>query len=323
MTLPIDKLKSVKTIVAHANCADGIMSAVFLHDVLPDAQIHFVQYGTPELAALQPSEGMLFCDFSPPPDRYEDFIEAGTIILDHHKSAQHIVEAAKELGRFGDEEKDPGVCGAYLAYREVWKVLTTADDNDERWQAKNLAHLSGVRDTWQRQSPDWEDACALAEVIRFYPTASWMERSEPFSRANFNWWAERRVLGKLLIEKTQKSVSEAVAKAYRFTSNAGTRVALFPGIKLSSDAADHVGDEADIVVGFDYVGIEEELGTLVFSTRSRGDFNVAALCKANGGGGHTKAAGFGLKFHPFRDYGKNPYLTFREILDAYESGSRT
>lgn len=44
--LNVDELRSVNHIITHANCADGIASAMLLTWVLPDARVSFVQYGS-------------------------------------------------------------------------------------------------------------------------------------------------------------------------------------------------------------------------------------------------------------------------------------
>jgi hypothetical protein len=59
-------LHNVKKCIVHANCPDGLLSALLLHDELPSASIEFVQYGSPAFRNLKPEPGMLFADFSPP-----------------------------------------------------------------------------------------------------------------------------------------------------------------------------------------------------------------------------------------------------------------
>lgn len=142
--LTIDQLKSVKTIITHDHCPDGTASAILLHDVLPDAEVKFVQYNTEAHRTLVPTPGMLICDFSPflpkkeveiegekkqVPDyeKVQPFVDAGVIVLDHHKGAKKLVEMFGANGVFADEETEPGVSGAVLAFRHVWLPLR----NDE------------------------------------------------------------------------------------------------------------------------------------------------------------------------------------------------
>lgn len=312
MPLPLEKLQAVKTIISHENCADGTAAAMFLHDVLPDAKIRFVQYGDAQ-RNLQAEPGMLFCDFSPHPETFQQFIDQGALILDHHKGAQAIVEAFGESGVFGDEILDPGVCGAFLAYREVWFRLkhTVSVFGSE------IARLAGVRDTWQRQDPTWDEACVLAEAMRFYPAESWLI-ANPFAPENREWWEARLATGRILVERSAKSVQKAVDVAYRFTTSRGTRCVLFSGVRLSSDAAELVGKDADLVVGFDYYGIEKGQINLVFSTRSHTDFDCLKLCKSQGGGGHTQAAGFSIK-SDLETGNQDPYTVFEATLEWYEA----
>lgn len=87
---------------------------------------------------------MLFCDIAPPAERAHEFLPRVPVVLDHHKGAEHLVKTFTHHV-FADEKLEPGVSGAVLAYREVWKPLkplgfTTAAD---------FARLAGVCDTWQ------------------------------------------------------------------------------------------------------------------------------------------------------------------------------
>jgi oligoribonuclease NrnB/cAMP/cGMP phosphodiesterase (DHH superfamily) len=319
---PLEKLLAVKKIVSHENCPDGMASAILLHDVLPNAEIVFMQYQTVHQKELNPEPGMLFVDFSPHESRFREFVEAGALVLDHHKTAAPIVEAFGKNGVFGNEVDEPGVCGAVLAYRHVWEPLTRAgrDPNDSNLgglllRAEAFATLAGVRDTWQNKSPDWRKACIQAEMLRFYPAENWLSVFNPFRYENNSFWAERTKLGQLIVEKHEIAVKKSIEKAYRFTTAKGTRVIMLSNTHTTSDAAEALGSEVDLVVGF---GFEVDGGTpkVFFSTRSRGEFDCGTFCKSLGGGGHTKAAGFNRPLTIGTSL--EPYSFLKNILEAYE-----
>lgn len=170
--ISVEKLRSIKTLACHADCPDGLASAMILRQALPSAEVIFVQYNSIEMANLKAEPGILFCDFCPPQDRYREFLEAGAIVLDHHKSTKHIVLEFGENGVYADEKTEPGVSGAVLAFREVWTRMKqplgfTGFLGLE--EMERFAQLAGIRDTWQKQSPDWEEACAQAAALMFYP----------------------------------------------------------------------------------------------------------------------------------------------------------
>ena len=320
--LPLDQLRATKTIIVHDSCADGLASALFLHDVLPEADLRFVQYSTLAYLNLEASPNMLFCDFSPPAERWEPFRDAGAMILDHHKKAKSIVQAFGENGVFADEVLDPGVCGAYLAYREVWCRLADKSYQDEAgpWPQR-VAELAGIRDTWLNKHPDWKEACILADAMRFFPAETWLERRRPFDLASHKeWWDERIGVGRWLFEKNERTVQKALANSYRFTTTKGTRVVVFEGMKPTSDASDAMGDDADLIVGFNYF-LEEfpegRMCTLTFSTRSRTGFDCSALAAHYGGGGHTAAAGFSVRFDP-REGARDPFTVIRDLVEKYQ-----
>ena len=320
--LSLEKIREVKTILTHADCSDGMASALFLKDALPNAELVFLQHGTEKFHSIPATPNMLFCDIVPPPDRVDEFIEAGAIVLDHHKKAQSTVEAFGPNGVFADEEMDPGVSGGALAYREVWKpLMDDVADKQEKMFAERLAHLIGVRDTWQRTSTDWDEACVLSEALRFYQADSWLSLTRPFRHYHQNLWDERLKTGQMIFNRNKNRMMKAVEKAYVFsTTLQKTKVLMFQGLALTSDAAEYLHDsDIDLVVGFGYMGVDEGEATLTFSTRSHRDFDCGAFCTAHGGGGHTRAAGFTMKFNPLRDNGSNPYSTFRQLLDDYEA----
>jgi nanoRNase/pAp phosphatase (c-di-AMP/oligoRNAs hydrolase) len=143
--------------------------------------------------------------------------------------------------------------------------------------------------------------------------------------------------GRALFEAHEESVRQAtfqcVAYDIETSSTANYRIFVFQeqaaGFKLTSDVAEwfrknlSAADCPDVVAGWFY--IVDKLGEdphLVYSLRSVTDLvDVSKFAKANGGGGHTKAAGFSLR--PGGEEGMDPYnyvqLAFEEFLTVEEA----
>ena len=291
--LSVSTLRAVRTIVTHGDCPDGIASALLLHDALPEAEILFMQHGTDAHRALEAREGILFCDFAPSHDRAAEFARVGTIVLDHHRTAKDVVFAMGKNGVFGDEQTEPGTCGAVLAYRHVW--LPLCGDSPLRRFAEHFATVAGVRDTWQKKSEHWREACAQAELLLSLPQSWWLE--QPLAQITSRWTEKLLPLGNALVEKHEDRVQHAIAQAYRFVAG-GKRFVIVTGVGVTSDAAGLLGASADVVVGFDYA-VQHGRPMMRVSLRSEeGAFDCAAFASQRGGGGHTRAAGFGLELEP-------------------------
>lgn len=275
--IPMASVAALEKIVVHANCPDGIASAIILRHALPGLPVEFVQHGTPE-HNQEPCRA-LFCDFSPPADRAQAWADAGAIVLDHHATARPVVELFKNAGVFADEATDPGVSGALLALLLAERLGRSTHPMLE------FAELVGVRDTWQRQSPSWEDACHLSSALTFFGADFWLKRGLPDH--------DHVEAGRVVYERRLKKAAETAAALQPQTFR-GVRFGLFNDSteKLTSDvgeAARASGRDLDFVAGY-FVTADE---MLVVSMRSVADgFDVGAIAKANGGGGHTKAAGF-------------------------------
>lgn len=317
-----DKLNAVKTIIVHDNCADGLASAILLKDAFfgRDIPIRFMQYGTDDHKNLVAEPGMLFADFSPPEARAKEFVDAGALVLDHHKTAKAVVEAFGENGRFGDEATDPGICGAMLAYQHVWLPLREQLAIQAAF-AKKFATLAGVRDTWQRTSEHWREACLQYHILMFVPRDRWLAKT--LTEIASTWESQFAWIGELIQEKQDRTVQKVSDKAYRFTTDKGTRVVVFEGVKVTSDTAEFLHDAVDLVVGFNY---EVENGTpkVILSTRSHTTFDCAKMCKAHGGGGHTKAAGFNVQMVDTQELGvlarsRDPYILVEELVKRWEA----
>lgn len=301
--LPVEKLSAVRQIIVHDNCPDGIASAVVLRDALGDLPVRYLQYGTREHLELPAEPGLLFCDFSPHPNRVADFARAGTIVLDHHRTAKGIVDAMGENGVFGDEAAEPGISGAVLAYRHVWLSISGQEEQHRapmRAVSERFARLVGIRDTWQRSSPEWADACALSQMLLFRPKSWWHHKTFADLDGELDEILE---FGHLLQAKEVERVRRAIDGGYRFTTGDGRRVLAVQGVSVTSDGAELLGDSVDLLVGFSY-GVEDGAPKVKLSLRSHTGIDCAAIAKAHGGGGHTAAAGCSMRVgaedpHPF------------------------
>jgi hypothetical protein len=194
-----------------------------------------------------------------------------------------------ENGVYADEAAEPGVAGALLAYRHVW--LPLRGDSSSRAFAEHFATVAGVRDTWQTRSPLWREAQVQTELLMALPRTWWLERS--LAEIESSWTGALVHLGEALLVKREERVRRAIARGHRFVAERGARVVALAGTGQTSDAAEALGSEVDVVLGFDY-GEESGVQRMRFSIRSHTDFDCAAFAAKHGGGGHTRAAGFGI-----------------------------
>lgn len=319
--IPTKSLKDIKTIIVHAACPDGLASALILQDsfnqVSPDHKppIKFIQYDTIEQKELVAEPGLLFADFSPHVSRIKEFVDVGAIVLDHHRTAKPVVEQFGEFGIFGDEFAEPGVCGAVLAYRHVFCPLLAERGSNltERYQqfVEHFAYLAGVRDTWQRQSSDWDASCIQAAALFFADPDEAL--SEGLPKLYRDWEHKYLWAGRVTHERHLKKAERSAKKGHRFISSHDARVVMFQGTHYASDTAEMLEEAADLVVGFD-VFFDGGEPKYLYSTRSHTTFDCVALCKFYGGGGHTRAAGFTISAPQ-----GNPYAIFEQLLNAFEA----
>lgn len=298
-------------LLTHGSCPDGLASAMIIKHALPAIEVVFVGYNSDTHRNIDAREGDMFCDFTPHRDRVDDWVAVGTVVLDHHKGAQDIVERFGERGVFADERAEPGVCGAVLAYREVLQPLRGHNPLIEQFATR-----AGIRDTWQKHSPEWPDACAQAEALTFFGPEKMLDYTERVA-GPYLLFSEHEV-GRLLYEKKLRDAQMAAQGVLRLGD-----FVLMNNIRLTSDTAEQLrnnGDKAKALVGFQYL-TDEKTGelTLVYSMRSIADgYDVSTLAKANGGGGHTKAAGFSVRGH--RAHAGSPIALFERALKiAYEA----
>ena len=322
--IPIDALRAVKRIIVHEQkrgvpCPDGRASALILHEALPDATIQEMSYNSPEHKALEPAPGYLFCDFSPWAPKDEPaksealarWASVGTIVLDHHDRS--ITSAFGSLGIFGENGKCES--GAWLALREARAgnpdMPSHSPINYSSTAAYHLARFAAIRDTWQRDSPDWKKACEVSAALCFYS----LRRLLKMTPSLFLDFAG--MIGPTLVESKMTAARDAAENAVTYTLD-GIRFATIPSCGLTSDVSDIMGDSVDMVIGFEYV--HEDGGGMVslqLSLRSRGRVNVTSIAKSFGGNGHENGRAAGCKIDIIRD-GQllSTVAPYRAIVDA-------
>lgn len=305
-----DKLESAientRVIVTHENCADGIASALILKRAFPNARVEFVNYNTRKHAELPAEPGMLFCDVTPPRERIQEFIDAGAVVLDHHVGQKDIVDAFGDLGLYSD---DPGVSGAVMA----WGVCDAGGFANTSSSVQEFANLAGIYDTWRRQNPKWDAAVQQAESLLFFgyeymstlPHTIWLDATQS--------------TGKVLVHNRNERVIRCLDQA-EYSSIRGVKVCVFQGPSADANiAADklrsYYQNDVDIVAAFTCLAGPEGRRYVV-SLRSVRDISVLPIAKANGGGGHEKAAGFTYNIADACWYGDPWTIVLRTLANS-------
>lgn len=321
--LDLNAIQDLKKIVTHGGCSDGTASALLIKDALPRVEIEFLYHGSEQFNNLQPEPGMLFVDISPPRDRVHEFVDAGALILDHHKGSKDIIEAFGSNGFFGDENLNPGVSGAVLAYEHIWHQIN-GYRNVPCELAKTFAELIGIRDTWDRRNPRWKEANILSSAVSFYPVEYWFERlaRDDFftpSLSSDKFWKDVEELGSVLWGKRENTVAFNAKKSYEFITKSGTRCVTFERTDLSSDMAEFYDDKKDLVIGFSF-SCENNIPYMNFSTRSHTNFDCCGLAQSHGGGGHSRAAGFRIQMEAGT---LNPYTKVCTVIEQFEERGKS
>ena len=317
----VTRLEQVRIVIAHgyddgAACPDGLAAALIVKDVLPDVEVRLVAYESRAHSELAVEPGLFFVDIGPPRERVTEFVEAGAMVLDHHKSAKDVVEAFGELGVYSSE---PGVSAAILAHRHVWAPLIeraykaerdlsnrVALDN-RRHMVTHFARLAGIRDTWQKGDPLWREACEQAATLAFFPVEEWLSERPALALRPLD---RRLSLGPTLMRKNAEYAAGLISGAYRFVTEKGTRVVALASA-IISDAAEAIED-ADVVVGFSF-RVRGGVPCMKLSFRSRGGFVVRRIAERLGGGGHDAAASAWIELHASH---RHPYEVVRTLLDG-------
>ena len=258
-----------KVAVLYHNDADGFGAAFACwkaHD--PEENIFFcpVQYGQPVPKLPATVEELFIVDFSY--DRATCEALSGKYrltILDHHKTAE------KELQGLPYAFFDMHRSGAVMA----WDFFFSADGTP---MPRILSYVQD-RDLWRFDLPD-------SEEVNLYIAAM------PQTFHAWNMFSlDAAVIGGKAIKAFRDSQVERACRNVRWEEIGGYKV---PVLNLSDNISE-VGNqlcrkfpEAEFSASY----CDRADGKRSYSLRSIGEFDVSAIAKQFGGGGHRNAAGF-------------------------------
>lgn len=273
----------MNAVLYHSNCYDGFGAAYCAWlkfgagaDYIP------VGYGTPP-PDLSKYDTVYIVDFSYPREvMLEICRERKVVVLDHHKTAQANFKDLKHpnLTAIFDMNKS----GAMLAW-EFFHRFDSVDTSHPNWDlpfpAPRLIEHIQDRDLWTYKIPGSREVHA---ALVSYPM-------------DFQLWDkfnvdELIVEGKALIRLYAQLVDNICKKPF-MTMIAGYMVPVVNTSIAWSEVGEKLGDmfpDAPFVACF--TEFEKEQMWSLRTSKNHRDFDVSAIAKQFGGGGHAAAAGF-------------------------------
>lgn len=258
-------------VVYHRNCPDGYTAAWVAWRRLGDAAQYIpAQYGDP-VPDLHEGAHVLIVDFSYRRDVLETLAGkvASLTLLDHHKSA------AEDLRDFPGAMFDLAHSGAYLAWKYFYPLEIPP----------SIVNYVEDRDLWKFEYAHSREVSAYLESFD-YKFGLWDHAHDQIMIAFPSVVAEGTA-----ILRTKKRLVKKMAENHMFRHIGGYRVP----IANASCYFSEVGEELCYLypdAPFSAYYFDRSDGKRQWGLRSRGGFDVSAVAKALGGGGHAAAAGF-------------------------------
>lgn len=268
--------------IYHSRDLDGFTSGAIIKRKYPEAKIVGYDYGEPFEQEVN-GESIIMADVSFPMKTMFNVSQLSRQFtwIDHHISA---IKDYKEFVGNGE-----GFCNAVLengiaACEGTWKHLFPDVE------MPLAVRLLGEYDTWRNQDKDrWEN-----EILPFqFGMRQHCNSAETFPIEVFeNEQLVRDIISQgVIILKYQAQVNQMQCKKASFeTEFNGLRAICLNGSSFNSDVFKSVYDEDkhDIMMPFQFDGTKWVIS--LYTTKD--DVDCSVIAKANGGGGHKKAAGF-------------------------------
>lgn len=296
-------------VIYHADCTDGFGAAfaawLKLGDEAEYLPIAYNQQANPEMRFVK-NRDVYILDFNYARDQMEYiFANAKRVVwLDHHKTAFEMWCGKYERGMRWHELQgrsdevfillDDNKSGAMLSWEhfhpttEVPMLIKHIDDRD-RWQFK-LEGSKELHAALQARRP-WE---------------FWHWRDEFGFNGNSEAWCQRALKeaiseGKAILRAQDQNVASMAKQArkcciWKHCGDALDERNLFEEEGIAVNANLHQSELGHVLATqsgtYGLIWYVDAGGAVNCSLRSNGDYDVSAIAKAFGGGGHKNAAGF-------------------------------
>lgn len=283
----------------HSADFDGKCSAAIVKLRKPDAELYPIDYGqTFPFESITEYDEVWMVDFSLPMDqmiKLRSLCNYQLVWIDHHKTA---IEAAAEMDFEPLGLRMIGKAGCELTWAYYNGILGCQD-------AMPLAvYLLGRYDEW--------DHSAHSEILPF----QYGMRVHAHEPTDVDWWnnlfdrssavyaiCETGCIVKAYQEAGYKAVCEMAAFDLQWEGLTWTCInGPYKGSGVHASRFDM--SKYDAMMGFYWNG---NLWRFSLSTQ-KPDVDVSIIAKRHGGGGHKGAAGFEMKFLPFKLEGERIYV---------------
>jgi oligoribonuclease NrnB/cAMP/cGMP phosphodiesterase (DHH superfamily) len=286
-------------IYSHSHCPDGFVAAMIAKRRYPEAEVIFLDHGADHTENLKKAEGkrVLMLDFSLRTREENDALAASAKllrILDHHKSAREVLEGAS-YATFDMTRSGAGLAWDYLFGYEDFRW---GQWDDPLFIGKELSaprpwYVNYVedRDLWNWKLENSREVCAYLGTLEFeFEKWEFLDKIDPYTAFLRGTGAKAHI---------DHYVREAV-KQVQFGELDGNFVGVLnvpylncSEIGMEIAKAAHIMANAITSAGsYSLTWFERGDGIIQFSLRSIGSFDVSAVAKKYGGGGHLNAAGF-------------------------------
>jgi len=278
----------MSTVLYHGNCYDGFGAAWAAKEFLGTEGVVYrpVNYGEP-VPDIEKTASLFIIDFSYPRDVLLNEVAAladKVVVLDHHKTAEEELKGLPSI-------EDGGALQVHFDMKKSGAVLAWEYFHPGLPCPRLLLHIQD-RDLWEFKMAGSKEAHAF---LRSHPFLFdlWDEFVDSFDMAGGSRIFDE---GKGILRSSDQTVAMMCEKA-RVKLIDGHHVALVNATCHWSEVGHYLTNKfpnADYGASF----CELKNGDIMWSLRSVGDFDVSAVAKAKGGGGHKNAAGYIEKFTP-------------------------
>lgn len=281
MPIHIEPASKAPLVIYHGSCRDGFCAAWVCERALREAKPVFFEatYGQPAPLPLIEGRNVLIVDFSYPLETMKEiaFAARSLLVLDHHKTA------AEALAAFAAPETRPS--NTVVVFDMNRSGAGLAWDHFALAQGTRPMIVDYVedRDLWRHALPHSKEVNAYLSTLPFTFEAWTVAEELGVHRA--------RSAGEFILGAIDQSVRESVKHA-RPVNFEGYEIPCINATHAISEVLNKLASEPILPAPFAMGWFQRKDGVFQYSLRSIGDFDVSALAKKYGGGGHKNAAGF-------------------------------